>query len=73
LQKDKVPGFYYESELTKAPPPSETGYFFIQKILKKRKIKGEQYYFVKYLFYGDKFNSWVKATDIITESEKTKM
>ena len=42
LMSAKVPGFYYESQLTKSPPPSEKDYFLIEDILKQKKIKGEK-------------------------------
>ena len=54
LMSAKVPGFYYESQLTKSPPPSEKDYFLIEDILKQKKIKGENYYFVKYLYFPKK-------------------
>lgn len=54
LQEDKVPGIYYETELTKSPPPSEKDYFMIEKVLKKKTIHGKKFLFVKYLFYPDK-------------------
>jgi len=60
-----VPGFYYETQLTKAPPPSEKDYFWVEKVLKQKTIKGIKYFFVKYMFYGNKFNQWVAETDII--------
>jgi len=60
----KVPGFYYESQLTKSPPPSSTEYFLIEKVLKQKKIKGENYYFVKYLYFPKAFNQWVKESNI---------
>ena len=56
LQQDLIPGYYYASQLTKAPPPSEKEYFFIEKILDEKRVRGKKFYLVKYLFYGDKFN-----------------
>jgi len=64
LQGASVPGFYYESQLTKSPPPGEKDYFFVEKTLKRKTVKGKKYFFVKYLFYPAKFNQWVAEEDI---------
>jgi len=62
---DVIPGFYYETQLTKAPAPSETDYFLVEKVLRRKTVKGKKYFFVKYLFYGNKFNQWVAEEDIL--------
>lgn len=56
LQKHEVPGLYYESQLTKAPPPSDKDYFLIEKVLKEKTVKRKKFLFVKFLFYPEKVN-----------------
>jgi len=56
LQKAPVKGKFYEQELIKSPPPKEADYFFIEKILKTRTVKRKKEYFVKFLYYPNKFN-----------------
>jgi len=64
LQKSPVPGRFYRQQLIKSPPPKEDDYFFIEKVLKERKVKGRKEYFVKYLYYPNKFNQWIPSTNI---------
>lgn len=61
---DSVPGYYYESQLTKSPPPAPSDYFQIEKVLKEKTVKGKKFYFVKYLFYGPKFSQWVEESQL---------
>ena len=61
--KDPVPGQFYTEQLTKSPPPKDTDYFFVEKILGKKKLHGVQHYLVKYLFYPNKFNQYVPVTN----------
>jgi len=61
---DKVPGFYYSTQLTKSPPPSSSEYFLVEKVLKQKKVKGKKYLFVKFLFYGPKFSQWVEEKNV---------
>jgi len=65
LQKAPVRGKFYRQQLTKSPPPSESDYFFVEKILKSRKVKGKKQFLVKYLYYPNKFNQWLPAEDLV--------
>ena len=57
LMQSEVPGYFYSEELTKAPKPDyQKDYFFVEKVLKSKKIKGELFYYVKYAWYPNKFN-----------------
>jgi len=51
LQQDPIPGKYYRQQLTKSPPPTAENYFFIESVLKKRKVGEKTEYFVKFLYY----------------------
>jgi hypothetical protein len=59
---ESVIGIYYEHELIKVAKPEEI--YKIESILKKRKHKGQTEYFVKWLGYPDKFNQWIKQSDL---------
>ena len=55
---EEVSGTFYEPELQKVYKDKE-GVFRVEKILKKRRRKGKQEYFVKFLGYPSSFNLWV--------------
>ena len=63
LMKDKVEGQFYRQQLTKSPPPKASDYFFVEKILGQKKIKGVNHFLVKYLYYPNKFNQYVPSTN----------
>jgi AAA+ superfamily predicted ATPase len=55
-----VPGYFYRQQLVKSPAPNnDSDFFFVEKILRKKTIKKKVFYFVKYLYYPDKFNQWI--------------
>ena len=55
---DSIKGTFYESELQKVSvDPNKS--FQIESILKTRKRRGVKEYFVKWMYYPKKFNSWV--------------
>ena len=64
LLGEEVSGFFYELELQKVGYPKV---FRIEKILKSRKIGSKTEYFVKWLGYPQKFNTWVNKTDLGNE------
>jgi hypothetical protein len=55
LMKTEVKGKFYEKQLRRAPDASDADFIFeIEKVEKKKLVKGKQFYFVKYLYYpGD--------------------
>lgn len=58
--KDELKQHFYSEQLTKCPPPEYKKQFFeVEKVLKRKKVKGENYFFVKYLYYPSKFNQWI--------------
>lgn len=60
-----ISGTFYEPELQKITA-DPTGIFKIDKILRKRKRKGhEPEVLVHWLNWPDKYNSWVKASDML--------
>jgi len=62
LMKSELPGYFYKEELTKAPKPDYTkDFFMVEKVLKTKKVKGEEFYYCKYAGYPSKFNQWMSA------------
>ena len=61
ISGDEILGGFYEQELTRViKTPAD--FWDIEKIIKKRKIRGKTQYYVKWKSYSDEHNSWV--TDI---------
>lgn len=63
FQNEAVLGTFYEVELQliKADP---SGVYKVEKIIKKRKRRANEEYLIKWRYWPDKFNSWVKASDL---------
>ena len=64
LLGEHLKGHFYEPELQRVTPPE---FFSLEKILKEKKIKGKKHFFVKWLNWPDKFNSWVSEDELIKE------
>jgi len=64
LLKDSVKGLFYREQLTKSPAPKNSDYFFVEKILGEKKIRGKKHYLVKYLFYPSKFNQYIPEENL---------
>ena len=65
LMKDPYPGHYYKEQLTKAPKPDfKKDFFFVEKVLSEKKIKGKKYFLVKYLYYPSKYNQFVPEENL---------
>ena len=60
LKGDVIKGSFYEQELQQTS--QET--FRIEKVLRKKYIKGKQYGLVKWLGYNKDFNEWLPMTEI---------
>ena len=60
---EELQGTFYEQELQKVVKRSDDTYD-IEKILKKRGKGKNVQYFVKWVGYPNKFNSWVSASEI---------
>ena len=61
---EKVEGTFYEEELQAVKTKGEEEVYKIEKIIRQRKCGKKIEYFVKWLGYPDKLNSWVDKTDI---------
>ena len=58
LLGEEMRGRFYEQELEKVVSSDD---FIVEKVLKTRKRNGVLQHFVKWLGYGDKFNSWTET------------
>ena len=63
LNDKSVEGIFYDFELQKVPVDVTEKFFKIESIIKKKKVAGRWYYFVKFLGYDDSFNDWVTEID----------
>lgn len=57
-----IKGTFYEEEIQKV---ADSGFYPVEKILKKRKRHGKVEYFVKFQGYPEKFNAWVDEVRMI--------
>lgn len=64
-----IEGDFYENDLQKVHK-EEDSLWLVEKLIKKRKRKGETEWFVKFQSWPDKFNQWVKESDIVDVSKK---
>ncbi|GIY45143.1 hypothetical protein CEXT_80471 [Caerostris extrusa] len=63
LKGEIIEGTFYEKEIQKV---TDSGFYPIEKIIKKKKKKdGKVEYFVKFLGYPEKFNSWVSSVKML--------
>ena len=56
LMGEILHGTFYEEELQKVTPPE---IFKVEKVLKERRTRNGKEYFVKWMGYPTKFNSWI--------------
>lgn len=60
LMNDVKPGYFYKEQLTKVAKPNiDTHFFEVEKVLKTKKLNNKKFYYVKFLFYSNKFNLWI--------------
>jgi hypothetical protein len=55
---EEIKGSFYEKEITKVT----TDTFKIERIIKKKRVKGKNLYLVKWLGYPSSQNSWIEST-----------
>jgi len=63
---EPLDGVFYREELQKVKPPETADYWQVEKVIRKRKIKGsnETEYLVKWFGYADKYNTWVPESNM---------
>ena len=58
---EDISGTWYDQEVH----PIMKNLYLVEKVLRKRKaVRGEQELFIKWKGWPNKFNSWIKDTDI---------
>ena len=62
LEGEQVIGKFYEEELSGVNNRADV--YRVEKILKRKKIKGKNMVLVKWLCYDSKHNSWIPESDI---------
>lgn len=62
LNGEEIVGTFYESELQKITKPDT---YKIEKILKRKRVRGKNSYFVKWIGYPESFNQWITESDIV--------
>ena len=63
LLSEDVDGYFYEQELSPVPNPDDIEYK-IEKVIRRKTVKGKRMALVKWKGYPDKFNEWIPAEDI---------
>ena len=58
---DVITGTFYEQELTRAYEPDS---YKIDKVIRKRKVRGKTEYLVQWRGWPSKYNTWVKVSDM---------
>ena len=61
--REEVQGSFYENELQKVSKP-DNALYHVEKILKRRKRRGQQEVFVKWVGHPPKSNQWIRAKDL---------
>lgn len=64
FNKELIEGDFYENDLQKVDN-EEDSLWLVEEIIKKRKRKGLTEVLVKFESWSEKFNQWVKESDII--------
>ena len=64
LQKEEVLGSWYEKEL-QGVSVDLTGNFVVERVIRKRTVRGKKQVLVKWRGYPSQFNSWVSDDDFV--------
>ena len=62
LRRNQLFGKFYEQELSAVD--KKDNMYKVEKILKKKKVKGKNMVLVKWLGYDNKHNSWIPEENI---------
>lgn len=66
LLQEPVLGSFYEQELLRIHADHEDDILFkIERVISSKKVRGEKYSLIKWYGYAPKFNSYIKAKDIV--------
>lgn len=59
-ESEELRGGFYAHEIT----PVNSDVFRIERMIKKKKVRGQEYHFVKWKGFADKYNSWITSEDV---------
>ena len=62
---ETIEGAFYADEIQKIIREKDDDVYDVEKIIRQKKKYGEVWYLVKWLGYGNNFNSWVRKKDIV--------
>ena len=60
---EEIVGNFYESEMQNVGERQNV-FWYIEKKIKKRKISGEIYWFIKFQGFSKRYNQWIRETEI---------
>ena len=63
-----IDGVFYEQQLQKISKNDKI--YYVEKILKKRNVKGKKEIYIKWLGYPDRFNEWIPFSNLIGQEQK---
>ena len=55
-RNEEILGSFYGPEFQKVVKPEQ---YAIERVIRRRRVRGRMQYFVKWLGFGDEHNSWV--------------
>ena len=64
LSDEDIDGFFYEEELSRVQKNLNKDFFEVNEVLKSRGKGRKKEYLVSWKGYPEKFNSWIKASDL---------
>lgn len=68
FNQETIEGDFYENDLQKVDK-NEESLWMIEKIIQKRKRKGVTWPLIKFESWPEKFNQWIKVSDIVDLSQ----
>ena len=64
-QNAAISGSFYENELQKVTIPNDK-LFVVEKVVQRKRVKKVPWVKVKYKYWPDKFNRWIKKSELVT-------
>ena len=61
---ETIEGNFYKDEVQKIAREKDDDVYEVEKVIRQKRKDGEIWYFVKWLGYGNDFNSWVRKRDV---------
>ena len=61
---EQIEGNFYEDEIQKIGRDPDDAVYEVEKVIRQKRKDGEIWYLVKWLGYGNDFNSWIRKRDV---------